>query len=108
MAEGNRIESAEVPAGSEVRSSTGTVYIDGFIDDDRWLKDLAKETVIEIDGLTLSGPVLKLDDQLNIYQVDRAFLKHDVIFGGASHAAGESVSYNPSNCIPHTFGSTHF
>lgn len=94
LAEGNHIEGAQVPMGSEVSFSTGTVYVDGFFDNDRWILNLPEEAVIEIDGLPLKGPVVRLDDQLKIYQVDRAKLAHDTVFGGINYESGVTVRFN--------------
>lgn len=94
LAEGNHIEGGQVPMGSEVSFSAGTVYVDGFVDNDRWILNFPEAAVIEIDGLPLKGPVVRLDDQLKIYQVDRATLARDTVFGGVNYQSGAIVRFN--------------
>lgn len=94
LAEGNHIEGSQVPRGAEVRYSTGTVYVDGFIDQDRWIVDFPKDVIFEIDSLPLKGPVIKLDEHLKLYQVERASLARTILFGGVDYQLGTSARFN--------------
>lgn len=95
LADGNSVDGIALPAGTELWTSTGTVYVDGFVDQDRWVISVPDDAEIRIDGLALSGPLLKLDSQRRLYEVERAVLMQGGQLGAVDHPAGTIAHLNP-------------
>lgn len=95
LADGNAVDGSVLPSGTDVWLTEGTVYLDGFVDKDRWILDVPTTSAVEIDGLVLSGPVLKLDQNRRLYRLERGTLKQDTRFGSLVHANGTTASLNP-------------
>lgn len=94
LAAGNGLEGSLVPRGTEVISTGGTVYVDGFTDDDRWRLDIPVDDQIDLNGLILSGVNVYLDAERRLYRVDETELAEEQATGRANLHAGSSIGYH--------------
>jgi len=95
LAQAQNVDGIQVPKGTSVRASSGNAYTDGFVDADRWVLDIPAETAVKIEGLLISGPIIALDQQRKLYEVDRAELAQATQLGGVYHPAGSPIRLNP-------------
>ncbi|XOK14919.1 hypothetical protein ACI6PO_24355 [Agrobacterium tumefaciens] len=95
LAEGNVVDGISLPKGTSLRASTGNVYIDGFVDSDRWIVDTPQEQTVHIDSFELSEVTLALDGNRKLHAISRGVLSTDATIGTLRHAAGSNIRYNP-------------
>ncbi|WP_313618427.1 hypothetical protein [Agrobacterium sp.] len=95
LAAGNMADGIDLPAGTEVWTSTGNVYTSGFIDTDRWVLDVRQGKTVQVDGLELTGPRILLDENRKLHEISGATLAKDTTFGANTYAAGTIVRFNP-------------
>lgn len=95
LAAGNAADGISLPSGTEVWTSTGNVYTDGFTDTDRWVMDIPRDKTVLLDGLELTGPRIMLDDHKKLYEVSSGSLAKDTSFGADTYPAGTLVRFNP-------------
>lgn len=95
LADGNVVDGIRLPKGTSLRSSTGNVYTDGFVDSERWVLDTPEGQPIRIDNFDLSEVTLALDGERKLHEVRRAVLSKDATLGTYHHAAGSNIRYNP-------------
>lgn len=94
LAAGNRAADIELPKGTAIWRTTGNVYTDGFVDDDRWSLDIPPHQAVTITGLALHSPYIRLTEQRQLHEVSRATLAHAAQLGGQSYPAGAQASFN--------------
>lgn len=92
---GNVADGISLPSGTEVWTSTGNVYTDGFTDTDRWVLDIPRDKTVLVDGLEIASPRIMLDDHKKIYEVSSGSLAKDTSFGADTYPAGTIVRFNP-------------
>lgn len=68
LAAGNQTDSIDLPAGAELIRTTGTTYLNGDIDIDRWLIHLPANVDTHINGKTQTGGTLFLDDARKLHR----------------------------------------
>ncbi|MCZ7447315.1 hypothetical protein O8B93_06905 [Agrobacterium rhizogenes] len=95
LADGNVVDGIALPKGTFLRSSTGNVYTDGFVDSDRWVIDTPEGQSVRIDNFDLSEATLALDGERKLHEVRRGVLSKDATLGAYHHAAGSNIRYNP-------------
>ncbi|CUX49236.1 hypothetical protein [Agrobacterium genomosp. 13] len=95
LADGNVVDGISLPKGTSLRASTGNVYIDGFVDSDRWVLDTAQDQTVHIDSFDLSEAMLALDGERKLHEIRRGVLSKDATLGTLHHAAGTNIRYNP-------------
>ena len=95
LADGNVVDGITLPKGTFLRSSTGNVYTDGFVDSDRWVLDTPEGQGVRIDNFDLSEATLALDGERKLHEVRRGVLSKDGTLGTHHHTAGSTIRYNP-------------
>jgi hypothetical protein len=95
LAAGNVADGISLPSGTEVWTSTGNVYTDGFTDTDRWVLDIPRDKTVLVDGLEISSPRIMLDEHKKLYEVSSGSLAKDTSFGEDTYAAGTLIRFNP-------------
>ncbi|MCM2458386.1 hypothetical protein HGO37_23610 [Rhizobium sp. CG4] len=95
LAAGNAADGISLPSGTEVWTSTGNVYTDGFTDTDRWVMDIPRDKTVLVDGLEIASPRILLDDRKQLYEVSSGSLAKDTSFGANTYPAGTLVRFNP-------------
>lgn len=95
LAAGNAADGISLPSGTEVWTSTGNVYTDGFTDTDRWVLDVPRSKTVLVDGLEIASPRIMLDDHKELYEVSSGSLAKDTSFGANTYPAGTLVRFNP-------------
>lgn len=88
---GNNVDGMAIHAGSVLYGSTGTVYVDGSTDPDRWRIEVKDPVAIKIFGLMLSEPRIYLDADRHLLRVSDSELACRVRFGGFDYAEGTQV-----------------
>lgn len=95
LAAGNVADGISLPSGTEVWTSTGNVYTDGFTDTDRWVMDIPRDKTVLVDGLEISSPRIMLDEHKKLYEVSSGNLAKDTSFGANTYPAGTLIRFNP-------------
>jgi hypothetical protein len=95
LAAGNVADGISLPSGTEVWTSTGNVYTDGFTDTDRWVMDIPRDKTVLVDGLEILSPRIMLDEHKKLYEVSSGSLAKDTSFGANTYPAGTLVRFNP-------------
>ncbi len=95
LAAGNVADGISLPSGTEVWTSTGNVYTDGFTDTDRWVLDIPRDKTVLVDGLEISSPRIMLDEHKKLYEVSSGSLAKDTSFGEDTYPAGTLIRFNP-------------
>ncbi|MND23684.1 hypothetical protein [Agrobacterium tumefaciens] len=95
LADGNVVDGITLPDGTSLRASTGNVYIDGFVDSDRWVLDTPRDRTVHVDNFDLSDATIALDDERKLHEIKGAVLSKEAMLGIRRHAAGTHVRYNP-------------
>jgi hypothetical protein len=91
LADGNQVGDLAIPKGATLRLNEGTVYGDGFRDDDYWKIQLADDQVMHLFQLPLKQPELMLDRQRNLLGFDQASLACETSLGPMTYPAGTRV-----------------
>ncbi|MCZ7470215.1 hypothetical protein M0412_20500 [Agrobacterium sp. O3.4] len=94
LADGNVVDGITLPMGTSLYASTGNVYIDGFVDSDRWVLGTPQGQAIHVDNFDLSDATIALDDERKLYEIKSAVLSKEAMLGTRRHAAGTHVRYN--------------
>lgn len=94
LANGNVVDGITLPKGTSLRSSTGNVYTDGFVDSDRWVLDTPEGQIVRIDNFDLSEATLALDGERKLYEVRSAVLSKDKTVGTRPYAPGAEIRLN--------------
>ncbi|WP_454668436.1 hypothetical protein [Achromobacter kerstersii] len=91
LGSGNEVEGIAIHAGSVLYGSTGTVYVDGSSDPDRWRIEVKDPVAVKVFGLMLSEPRIYLDIDRRLLRVSDAELACRVQRGGFDYAEGTQV-----------------
>lgn len=91
LADGNQVGDIAVPKGATLRLNGGTVYGDGFRDDDYWRIQWADGQVLHLFQLPLKQPALMLDRQRRLLGFDEASLACETSLGPMTYPAGTLV-----------------
>lgn len=94
LANGNVVDDITLPEGTSLRASTGNVYIDGFVDSDRWVLGTPQGQTVRVDNFDLSDATIALDDERKLYEIKGAVLSKEATLGTRRHASGTHVRYN--------------
>lgn len=94
LAAGNHASGIALPQGTAVWRTEGNVYTDGFVDDDRWSLETPKDQVVEIAGLPLLGPLIRLTEQRQLHEVRQATLAQPTQRNGQLYPAGSQARFN--------------
>ncbi|MFF2323090.1 hypothetical protein ACFVTJ_18745 [Agrobacterium sp. NPDC058088] len=94
LADGNVVDGIRLPKGTSLRSSTGNVYTDGFVDSDRWVLDTPEGRVVRIDDFDLQDVTLALDGERNLYEIRRARLSEEKMVGKYPYPPGTEIRLN--------------
>ncbi|MBO0133527.1 hypothetical protein [Agrobacterium burrii] len=94
LADGNVVDGITLPEGTSLRASAGNVYIDGFVDSDRWVLGTPQGQTVHVDDFDLSDATIALDDERKLYEIKGAVLSKEAMLGTRRHAAGTHVRYN--------------
>ncbi|WP_143220544.1 MULTISPECIES: hypothetical protein [unclassified Achromobacter] len=84
-----------LPAGSDLRASSGNRYVDGFTDADRWEVEPPQGTVLRIAGLALLDPLIRLDGERRYFELPSGRLPCDLVLGEMHYTAGTRVRSAP-------------
>lgn len=95
LAAGNTIDGITLPSGTSARRSNGSRYTDGFVDQDRWIIDVRQEQIVEVAGLPLISPLIKLTQDRQLHEVSKAVLASDTVLDAVPYKAGAELQYNP-------------
>lgn len=95
LSAGNSVAGIALPAGTELLASDGTLYTNGFRDNDRWQLAIPDQQVITLNGIALSGFSLRLDQQRQLHSFDNAELVCSLQLGGWRYPPGTTVSSVP-------------
>jgi hypothetical protein len=68
LAAGNSIDGIDLPAGSEAIATTGTVYLNGYVDVDRWLIHLPPDLAILVNQESQTGGALLFDANRKLHR----------------------------------------
>jgi len=85
------------PAGTDLRASSGDRYVDGFTDADRWELQPPKGTVLQVVGLAVLNPLVRLDGERRYFELPLGRLPCDLVLGEMHYAAGTEVRSAPRN-----------
>jgi len=88
---GNNVDGMAIHAGSVLYGSTGTVYVDGSTDPDRWRIEVKDPVAVKVFGLMLSEPRIYLDADRHLLRVSDSELACRARFGGFDYAEGTQV-----------------
>lgn len=94
LADGNVVDGIRLPKGTSVRSSTGNVYIDGFVDRDRWVVDTPEGQVVHIDDFALQDVTLAFDEGRKLYDIRSAKLSEEKSVGMDRFPPGTEINLN--------------
>ncbi|ALM86231.1 hypothetical protein [Bordetella sp. N] len=87
----------DLPAGTDLRASSGNRYVDGFTDADRWEVQPPEGTVLQVAGLALLDPLIRLDADRRYFELPTATLACDLVLGEMHYATGTKVRSAPRN-----------
>ncbi|CAB3674264.1 hypothetical protein [Achromobacter pestifer] len=88
LGSGNRAAGLDIPRGSILYGSDGTVYTDGATDPDRWRVEVKAPVAIKVLGLMVSEPRLYLDAERQLVRVSDTELACALRLGGLHYPAG--------------------
>ena len=94
LADGNVVDGVSLPKGTSLRSSTGNVYTDGFVDSDKWVLDTPEGQIVHIDDFDLEDVTLALDGERNLYEIRRARLSEEKMVGTERYPPGTEIRLN--------------
>lgn len=94
LAADNAAANIQLPKGTEVWRTEGNVYTDGFVDKDRWSLHTPADQVVEIAGLPLQSPFIRLTEERKLHEVSRAILAHTARIAEQSYPAGTQLHFN--------------
>ncbi len=77
--------------GARLRASTGTVYVDGHVDPDRWSIDLKPGQVLALEGMWLAEAHLRLRADGGLHALSSAILICPHALGALRYPAGTQV-----------------
>ncbi|RXN85214.1 hypothetical protein C7R54_22200 [Achromobacter aloeverae] len=86
-----------LPAGAELRATTGTRYVDGYTDADRWDIQPPAGTVLRVAGLAVLDPLVRLDGERRYYELPSGSLPCSLDLGEMHYPAGTQVRSAPRN-----------
>lgn len=95
LAAGNVADGISLPSGTELWTSTGNAYTDGFVDKDHWVIDIPRGKTVLIDGLEVASPRIMLDAQKKLHEISSGTLAKDTSFGANTYPAGTIIRFNP-------------
>jgi hypothetical protein len=95
LADGNVVDGITLPEGTSLRASTGNVYVDGFVDSDRWVLDMPEHVPVRIDNFELADATIALDAERKLYEVRSAALANVATLAERRYAAASAIRFNP-------------
>ncbi|MBV4451571.1 MULTISPECIES: hypothetical protein [Pseudomonas] len=95
LADGNVVDGITLPGGTLLRASTGNVYVDGFVDSDRWVLDMPEHVPVRIDHFELADATIALDAERKLYEVRSAVLANVATLAERRYAAASAIRFNP-------------
>lgn len=95
LAADNVADGISLPSETEVWTSTGNAYTDGFVDTDRWVMDIPSGKTVLVDGLEVTSPRIMLDAQKKLHEIASGTLAKDMKFGENTYPAGTIIRFNP-------------
>ncbi|WP_411379164.1 hypothetical protein [Pseudomonas sp. MPB26] len=95
LADGNVVDGSTLPGGTLLRASTGNVYVDGFVDSDRWVLDIPEHVPVRIDNFELADATIALDAERKLYEVRSAVLANVATLAERRYAAASAIRFNP-------------
>lgn len=91
LGSGNRAAQLDIPRGSTLYGSNGTVYTNGDTDPDRWRIEVKSSEAVKLLGLMLSEPRIYVDAERNLVRVSDTELACAVDLGGFHYPPGTQV-----------------